>query len=99
MSTTDQWKTTLLWTAGITVCFFVIYASAIAVQLLVNAPRWAEGLSALPPEMLSTFLQMLVLGPFLLSIPVFLISLVVVRVVCAFIGRWNPRFADACVKT
>jgi hypothetical protein len=99
MRTTDQWKTTLRWTAGITACFFVIYASAIAVQLLVNAPRWAEGLSALSPEMLSNFLQMLVLGPFLFSIPVFVISLVVVRVVCAFMVRWNPRFADAGVKT
>ena len=99
MRTTDQWKTTLRWTAGITACFFVIYASAVAVQLLVNAPRWAEGLSALPPEMLSNFLQMLVLGPFLFSIPVFVISLVVVRLVCAFMGKWNPRFADACAET
>ena len=99
MSTIDQWKTTLRWTAGITACFFTIYAGAVAVILLVNAPRWAEGLSELPPEMLSNFLQMLVLGPFLFSIPVFVISLVVVRVVCAFMGRWNPRFADVCVKT
>ena len=99
MSTTDQWKTTLRWTAGITACFFVIYASAVAVQLLVKAPRWAEGLSELPPEMLSNFLQMLVLGPFLFSIPVFVTSLVVVRVACAFMGGRNPRFADACVKT
>ena len=95
MSTTDQWKKTLRWTAGITACFFVIYASAVAVQLLVNAARWAEGPSALPPEMLSNFLQMLVLGPFLFSIPVFVISLVVVRLVCAFMGKWKPPFANA----
>jgi len=99
MNTTGQWKTTLRWTAGITACFFVIYASAVAVVLLVRAPRLAEGLSELPPEMLSNFLRMLVLGPFLFSIPVFVTSLVVVRVACAFMGRWNPRFADACVKT
>ena len=98
MSTTDQWKTTLRWTAGITACFFVIYACAVGVRLLVNAPRWAEGLSTLPPEMLSSFLQMLLLGPFLFSIPVFVISLVVVRAVFAFMGKWSPPFADAGVR-
>jgi hypothetical protein len=98
MSTIDQWKKTLRWTAGITVCFFVIYASAVAVRLLVCAPQWAKPLSELPPEMLSNFFQGLVLAPFLFSIPVFVISLVVVRMVFAFIGKWNPRFADACVK-
>ena len=99
MSTIDQWKTTLRWTAGITACFFVIYASAVAVRLLLNAPQWAEALSELPPEMLSNFLQMLVLGPFLFSIPVFVISLAVVRVVCSFMGRWNLSIADAGVKS
>jgi len=95
MSPLEQWKETLRWTAGITVCFFVIYASAVAVRLLVCAPQFAEPLSELPPEMLSHFLQGLVLAPFLFSIPVFVISLVVVRIVFAFIGKWNPRFADA----
>ena len=98
MSTTEQWRRALRWAAGITACFFVIYASAVAVRLLLNAPQWAEALSKLPPEMLSNFLQTLVLGPFLFSIPVFVISLAVVRVVCSFMGRWNLSIADAGVK-
>ena len=91
MSTPDQWKRSLRRTAGVTACFFVIYSSAVAIQLAVCAPDWAEALSELPPEMLSNFLRMLVLGPILFSIAVFVISLVVVRLVFVFIARRNPQ--------
>ena len=83
MNRINQWQMTLRWTFRVTVGFFVIYGVLIAVK----APFvYAKVSDVLPEEMKRNFIGMAIVAPFIFSVIIFIVSMILFRLIFALTG-------------